>query len=295
MYYYWLAKVVKFINYHKRRIVIPNFWVEKYLIHKYVKHKYILLVNYLLKKYWDEVVARHAFINIHILGRINYIGFHRYSLYLWKDLWYLKLYYVKKYVKVNAWLCYRRYRLFNVNMVTKIARYVTYMRREWHKIFKLRLKRFKASKLYRLLYCRYQNKSLLYVYSIYLIILGSKLLLNFGWYKIYETIYYYKNNVRAINLTNHLYYISMTKWYLVYWLFEINRLKKKQIYRRSLYGKNKLYIWQMYDVGQYIEVDYLTFTSFKLPITPMLYLTHTYLFIYLHWEFINIYNWKQFY
>ena len=293
--YYTRFLLEKSVNYSSQKCIVPIIKLNRFIIQYYIKRKYILLTNIFIGIFWYNVITNIAFVNIIMHGRLHYIGLNRYYIYVWKDLWYIKLCYLKKFKNRGFWKIYKRYKLFSVNLIVKIIKQIKFLRREWHKLFNYRLRKFKANKIYNIIYKRFSNNALLSIYNVYLFVMGSKLLLSIKWFKIYEFIYKYLNKWYFVSTTNNLYYIGLSKWYIIYWIFQFRLIKNLRSWRRRSKVIRRPYIWQVNDINQFIEVDYFTFTSFKLPIDTNTYLLYSYLFLYLHWEFINIYNWKYFY
>lgn len=285
----------KVLNYWTYRCVIPGQRYRWHVLGYYTRRKYILLTDVFIYTNWYNVLKATAFVNINFYVRFSYFGIFRWYVRPGKDLWFIKHCFIKKYVRQDVWKVYRRNRSLNVNVIVKILWQVKCLRREWHKLMLYRLKKFRAGLMYNLLYRKFHNNSFFHLFGVYMMVMGSKFLITVRWYKIYELLYKYLNKYQSTDIHNRLYYIGLSKWYLVYWIRQWRVVKYMQLYHKSIRGKRKFYLWQLYDVAQYVEVDYFTFTSFKLPLSMYLCLMCTHLFVYFHWEFVNVYNWKHFY
>lgn len=298
IYYYWYCLYVyiyKSIRYRKLSCLIISKRAIPYARQYLARKKYFLFINCFTYINWYRVVIDRVFMNTQVYVRVFYLRLLRGTIRLNRDVALVKRRFYSKLFSKGAWGHYKRNKLWGLNVITKVLRQVKWLRRDWHQLTSVRLHKKKAGFMYSWMYKRFCRSGVWYILNLYLMVMGSKFILVNKWYKFYRGGY---GKVCYSYLKTWLlgfYYIGLSKWYLTYLILGWQYIKRLRVRRGRVWGKSKQYFWQLQDVPQCVEVDYFTLTSFQIWPLGHRYYLYNHILIYLHWEFINFYNWKHFY
>lgn len=214
-YYYFrfVRDYIMDVNYGGITSIIMNLAKRKYIFQYYLCIKYIFLIYTYIYIYWYKVVQTYGFVNMYIYGKINFVGLKKTAIYMNYDLIFRKQCFLVKLRPTHGSKMYYRHKFVNINVVFKILYQVKILRREWGKIFSYRLNKYSLSLVYKLIYKKLRKDVLSYLFGWYLVLMGSKFIMDFRVCRMHEKFMIYNKLVHGIN--NNFYFVGLSKWYLL--------------------------------------------------------------------------------
>lgn len=297
MWKYWYICIgiyfLNYINYWGLNCIVRTQKLLRIAVQYYSRSKYKLLTNINTYRYWCGLINNVKFVILNMYVKITFLGFGGFRLQLHYDLRYLK-YGLIRQSKGVSWYKYYRQQVGNrLNIMSKLWMKVKLLRRDWNKILVSSRKAKHISRVYLSIYRHYYKNDMWRFINLYVMLIGSKMLTNLKWLRTWDMLRFCA--VEKVQSDLIMQYIGFSKRYLYHWIMYWQQFKRQKLFDRYSAVNTYKYLWCTFDIPQYLEVDYLTCTTFRLLMMEKNYLLHTFICIYLHWEFITLYNWKHLY